>query len=70
MQDKQRCHPVLRPQAAAAYLGLSVVTLQRQRARGEGPRHLRLSERAVGYRREDLDRWLEERASPVTARRS
>ena len=54
---------VLRPAEAAACLGLSAVTLQRQRTQGEGPKHLRLTARAVGYRRRDLDEWLEQRAA-------
>ncbi len=59
---------VLRPTEAAKRLGLSVVTLQRLRSRHEGPPHLRLTERAVGYRVEDLDAWLETRVAAAAQR--
>jgi predicted DNA-binding transcriptional regulator AlpA len=40
------------------------MTLRRLRRAGTGPRHVRLTEVAIGYRRADLDAWLESRASP------
>lgn len=52
---------MLTPRAAAAALGLSETTLRRLRAAGTGPRMLRLSDRRLGYRREDLEAWLAQR---------
>ncbi len=49
---------LLRPPKAASYLGLSVSTLAKQRLRGDGPKFVRLSARAIGYLQADLDEWL------------
>lgn len=51
---------VLRTAQAADYLGLARATLEKMRHLGTGPRWVRLGGRAVGYRIEDLDRWLDE----------
>lgn len=52
---------------AARMVGLSVPTLRRMRydekRENRGPRHVRLSERRIGYRLFDLDAWLERRVS-------
>ena len=42
---------------AASYLGLSVSTLNKWRCYGFGPKYLKLG-RAVRYRREELDHYL------------
>ncbi len=42
---------------AAAFLGLSIPTLERHRTLGSGPRFYRLGTRAVKYRRVDLLAW-------------
>ena len=51
---------------AAAYLGLSVRTLQNWRS-GRGPYpsipFVKISARCVKYRRADLDAWIEERVA-------
>ena len=47
----------------AFYLGLSLPTLQRQRASGTGPRFIQLSERRIAYRRADVDAWLAARTT-------
>jgi len=47
----------------AVYLGLSLPTLQRQRAAGTGPRFIQLSERRIAYRRSDVDAWLAARTT-------
>jgi predicted DNA-binding transcriptional regulator AlpA len=52
---------ILRPPLAAAYVGLSVSTLAKQRLRGDGPKFVRLSPRAIGYLQGDLDEWLASR---------
>jgi len=45
---------------AAQYLGLSISTLNKWRCYGFGPKYLKLG-RAVRYRLEELDRYLEAR---------
>lgn len=45
---------------AAKYLGLSMSTLNKWRCYGFGPKYLKLG-RAVRYRQEELDRYLEGR---------
>ena len=47
-----------RPPEAAAYVRLSVSTLAKARLRGDGPKFIRLSARAIGYLQTDLDAWL------------
>lgn len=45
---------------AAGYLGLATSTLNKWRCHGGGPQFLKLG-RAVRYRQDDLDRFLETR---------
>ena len=45
---------------AAAFLGLSPRTMDRNRMRGEGPSYYRFGQRVL-YRREDLEEWAEAR---------
>jgi predicted DNA-binding transcriptional regulator AlpA len=54
---------VLSEKAAANFVGLSHVTLERMRKLGTAPKHLVLSPRRLGYRIADLLRWLDERAA-------
>lgn len=56
----------LRVIAAAAHLGLSVSTLNKWRVQGRGPRFLKLG-RAVCYRIQDLDAWLEAQIKSSTS---
>ncbi|MCP4933201.1 MAG: helix-turn-helix domain-containing protein [bacterium] len=51
---------ILRPPEAAEYLGVSTSTLAKRRLRGELPAFIKLGKKAVGYRREDLDAWIEQ----------
>lgn len=53
---------VLRPTAAAAYIGLSRATLYRLERAGVLPARVRLGPNASGWFREDLDGFLETRA--------
>ena len=46
---------------AAKLLRLSENTLRQWRARGRGPRFVRLSNRAIRYRNEDLEDFVDER---------
>ena len=51
---------------AALYLGLAVSTLNKWRCHGGGPQFLKLG-RAVRYRKDDLDRFIETRMFGSTA---
>lgn len=61
------CTSVLPPRAAARLLGLSLRTLERLRASGTGPRHTRLGDRRIGYRKDELLAWLDARTQPQRA---
>ncbi len=50
---------VLKDEAAARYCGISASTLRRRRKDGRPPYPVRI-DRSVGYRRSELDRFLEE----------
>ena len=56
---------VLGERQAAAFLGLSESKLERLRRLQphDAPRHVRLSERRLGYRVSDLEAWLADRAA-------
>ena len=49
---------VLRRDAAARYIGLSLPSLDRITADGSGPPKCRLAGRCFGFRVVDLDKWL------------
>jgi predicted DNA-binding transcriptional regulator AlpA len=53
--------------AAAAHISMSRRFLESRRLKGEGPPFVRISSRAVRYRREDLDTWLTDRIQPTRA---
>lgn len=57
---------LLRPQEAAAYLGLSHSTLAKLRLTGGGPSFRKLG-RSVRYHLDDLDRWAAERSQRSTS---
>jgi len=59
--------PVLRPPAAAEFLGLSVSCLAKLRLRGGGPSYVRMSPTAVGYRMSALNAFLDSRTFSSTA---
>jgi len=46
---------------AAAYCGLSLVHFRRLRREDRGPKHVRLTEKRVGYRLKDVLAWIDER---------
>ena len=54
----EKTKAVLRPKAAAEYLQVSAETMRRWRGTNEGPKFIRLGERAIGYLIEDLNAWL------------
>lgn len=52
---------LLNEKQLAAWLGISLPSLQRQRSDGSGPPFVQLSERRIGYRKSEVERWLEAR---------
>jgi predicted DNA-binding transcriptional regulator AlpA len=46
---------------AAEYLGFTPKALQAWRCNGRGPTYIRISSRAIRYRKNDIDNWLESR---------
>ena len=58
---------ILRTPETARYVGLSKSWLEKQRMEGGGPPYIKLSSRAVGYRLDDLDHWLESRRVASTS---
>jgi predicted DNA-binding transcriptional regulator AlpA len=52
---------------AAAYTGMSKRFFELKRLTGDGPPFIRLSAKAVRYRKTDLDAWLEERLQQNTS---
>jgi predicted DNA-binding transcriptional regulator AlpA len=60
--------PVLPERETAKWLSVGVSTLQRWRAQGYGPAFVRLSERRIGYRTSEIERWVASREQqPGTA---
>ena len=60
MPDRRTSTPILLTEKEAGkLLGFSIRTLQKWRIQGEGPPFVRISARAIRYRREDLDQWIE-----------
>lgn len=53
--------PLLTENQAADYLQLTPRALQAWRYKGFGPRFVKISARAVRYRQEDLECWVESR---------
>lgn len=59
---------ILRPPAAAIYVGLSKSTLDKLRCTGgDSPPFVKLTKRAVGYLQTDLDAWLANRSRKSTS---
>jgi len=54
-------NPILSERELAAWLGISLPSVQRMRSNGRGPQFVQLSERRIGYRKSDVERWLEAR---------
>jgi hypothetical protein len=51
---------------AAAHLSVLPGRLKWLRIAGDGPPHIRVSDRVIRYRLSDLDRWIESRASSLS----
>lgn len=52
---------ILRCNEVEEHIGVCKATLYRWIRKGSFPRPLKLGPRAVGWRREDIERWLNER---------
>jgi len=53
---------ILRPKAAAEYLGVAVSTLYRWAAATDFPKPIKLGRQASGWRKADLDAWIDRQA--------
>ncbi len=58
---------LLTEKEAAKILGFSIRTFQKWRGTGDGPQFVRVSARAIRYRREDLEAFIEARVSQSTS---
>jgi hypothetical protein len=58
---------LLNEQLAANYLGFTARTLQTWRVRGVGPAFVKISKRAVRYRKCDLNSWVSDRIKTSTS---
>ena len=61
--------PYLNQDAAGAFLGLSVRTLERFRVNGRGPKYLKLGRR-IAYARDDLTAWADSQRRSSTSDKS
>ena len=57
----------MRTPEASRYLGISESTLNKTRLTGNGPPFVKVTPRAVAYRKADLDAWLEARLCQSTS---
>jgi predicted DNA-binding transcriptional regulator AlpA len=48
---------------ASVILGISLETLKRMEARGQGPKRIKVSQKRTGYRLSDLRLWVESRTT-------
>jgi predicted DNA-binding transcriptional regulator AlpA len=62
----EREQELMTPAEVSARVRVAVKTLEGWRYRGEGPPWFRAGSRAVRYRRQDVDRWLEQRVAAAT----
>jgi predicted DNA-binding transcriptional regulator AlpA len=53
--------PIYSEKIVAKWINTSCPTLQRQRSDGSGPPFIQLSERRIGYRKSEVERWLASR---------
>ena len=61
---------VMRKAEVEKVLGVSSDTINRMVAAGEFPKPIRLSVRAIGWLRSDLDAWIEARAAKRDTQRA
>ena len=65
--NPDRGFELLSEKEVARLTGFSVRTLQGWRWRGTGPLFIRVSARCIRYRRQDVERWLEQRLRSSTS---
>lgn len=65
--DQDYLKELLKEADTAQFLKMSVRTLQGMRIRGGGPKLIRISHRAVRYRRCDLLEWVESKLRRSTS---
>lgn len=58
---------ILRKPAVSARTGLGKSTIDEKVRRGEFPAPIKLTSKAIGWRIEDVDNWLAERATKVSS---
>ena len=66
MHENLQLDRLLTEREASEFLGFSPRALQSWRYKGEGPKHVRISHRAIRYRLRDLFAWTEERIRTST----
>lgn len=57
--------PLLTDKELASYLKLTTITIRNYRLSGKGPPAIYLSCRCIRYRREDVEKWLDEQIAPM-----
>lgn len=65
--DRDYWHALITADQAASFLGFVEQTLRGLRYKGGGPKFVRLSARAIRYRRIDLKVWADERMRSSTS---
>lgn len=55
------CDPIMRRRQVEAWIGLSRSSIYAAMARGEFPRPIRISRKAVGWRQSEINEWLSRR---------
>lgn len=67
MSDDLLTDRLLSTGQAALYLGFTTRMLEARRVRGDSPKFIRISRRAVRYRWSDLQDWLDKRVRQSTS---
>ena len=67
VRDAEYLDRLLTETEAAQFIGFSIRALQGWRVKGGGPRFVKISARAVRYRRRDLIAWAEARLRSNTS---
>ena len=58
---------MLDTKAVAAWLGIAPITIAKGRCTGLGPPYVRLTPKAIRYRKSDVEKWLNEQTFSNTA---
>ncbi|MCK4414548.1 MAG: AlpA family phage regulatory protein [Candidatus Eisenbacteria sp.] len=68
MQNQGPSGAILRRKETCRFVGLSDSTIRRLEIRGKFPRRVKLTERLIGWRRCDLEAWVQARRAPAQRR--